>query len=129
MTSKQAILVVLIGWSFLTFTLFLVQRHRFRERYAILWIFVGLLYMAVPLFHDFAAYVGRLIGFEDSVSFILFSGIMALSLLSIQFTLALTVAFNQRKAVIQRVAILEKRIHDLEMKLWDREPRSQPPAN
>ena len=117
MSVKQTVLILLIGWSFLMFTLFLIQRHRFRERYAILWIVVGLLYIGMPYFHGLAARIGHALGFVESVSFFLFTAIMVLFLLSIQFTVALSVAFNQRRSVIQKVAILEKRILDLETML------------
>jgi hypothetical protein len=120
MTPKQSIFIILVGIFFLILVIALIQKNRIRIRYSILWVGISLFFMTIPLFIDFYTAVGELVGIVNYISLFFFGAIIGLFLLSIQFTLALSISFNQRKSAIQKTALLEERILKLEKKLAEK---------
>lgn len=109
MTDKQTIFVLLTSLSSLLFIIILIHKHQFREKYAILWVGVSLLFLSVLPFRNFYLKLAGFFGIINPITFFFFMAIMALFALSVQFTVALTTAFYQRKAAIQHMASLEER--------------------
>ena len=60
------------------------------------------------------AFLGRIVGIVDSNSFFFFLSIMGLLLFCLQFSLAISTAYYQRKQLIQKMALLEARVRELE---------------
>jgi hypothetical protein len=117
MTPKQYILLTVLGLLSLILVITLIQKSRIRIRYSILWVAISLFFLTIPLFVNFYAAIGELIGILNPISLFFFGATIGLFLLSLQFTLALSVAFNQRKATVQHTALLEERIQKLEKQL------------
>ncbi|MBF0358313.1 MAG: DUF2304 domain-containing protein [Magnetococcales bacterium] len=117
MMSKQMLLIFLLGLAFFASIIMLVRTYRFREKYSLLWIGISLGFLSIPFLIDYYTALGKFIGIINPISFFFFFGIVTLFLLSVQFTIALTVAFNQRKDIAQKVALLECKILELEKKI------------
>ncbi|MBF0175323.1 MAG: DUF2304 domain-containing protein [Magnetococcales bacterium] len=117
MTPRQVFLIIVLGLLFLGMVLILIQRHMFREKYAILWLGSSILFILTPLFYDYFIEIGIFFGIMNPASFFFFFAIVEIFLLCIQFTVALTVSFNQRKITIQNLALLEQRVRDLESRV------------
>ncbi|MBF0380038.1 MAG: DUF2304 domain-containing protein [Magnetococcales bacterium] len=114
MTPKQYALLIILGLLSLVLVTTLIQKNRIRIRYSILWVAISLFFLTIPLFVNFYTAFGELIGIINPISLFFFGATIGLFLLSLQFTLALSVAFNQRKATVQQTALLEERIEKLE---------------
>lgn len=119
MTDKQTYWILFLGVLFLALIIQQVRHHRFRERYAILWILVGVLFLSVPFLHDFYSQISMTMGIVNPISFFFFIAVLGLFLLGLQFTLAISCAFEQRRQSIQQLALLEERVRVLEQKLTD----------
>jgi hypothetical protein len=117
MKSTQMWFIFLLGIMFFSSIIMMVRTYRFREKYSLLWIGISLGFLSIPFFIDFYTAIGKFIGIINPISFFFFFGILTLFLLSVQFTIALTVAFNQRKDIAQKVALLECKVLELEKKL------------
>lgn len=117
MTEHQIWFFYSLGGFLLVGIIWLVRVQSFREKYSLLWIATCLLFITIPMFYDLYIWVGNLAGIITPVSFFFFSALLMLFLLSIQFTVALTVAFNQRKNIAQHVALLEGKFKELEKRL------------
>ncbi|MBF0195292.1 MAG: DUF2304 domain-containing protein [Magnetococcales bacterium] len=117
MTPKQYILLVVLGLLLLALVTTLIQKNRIRIRYSILWVAISLFFLTIPLFLNYYIAIGEFIGIINPISLFFFGATIGLFLLSLQFTLALSVAFNQRKATVQQTALLEERIEKLEKQL------------
>ncbi|MBF0444603.1 MAG: DUF2304 domain-containing protein [Magnetococcales bacterium] len=117
MTPKQYILLIVLGLLSLILVTTLIQKNRIRIRYSILWVAISLFFLTIPLFVNFYTAVGELIGILSPISLFFFGATIGLFLLSLQFTLALSVAFHQRKDTVQQTALLEERIEKLEKQL------------
>ena len=117
MMYKQIVMIFILGIMFFSGIVWLVRTHHFREKYSLLWISMSLIFLTIPFFIDFYRMLGRSIGIITQISFFFFFAILTLFLLSVQFTIALTVAFNQRKDIAQQVALLEHKVVELEKQL------------
>ncbi|MBF0138156.1 MAG: DUF2304 family protein [Magnetococcales bacterium] len=122
MTPRQTMLIVLLGLIFLGSVLIFIQRHMFREKYAILWLVIGVLFVSTPYLYDFFVSIGHYFDIINPTSFFFFFAIIEIILLCIQFTIAISVAFNQRKVTIQNLAILEHRVCELEKCIMKNKP-------
>ncbi len=117
MTLKQSLLIIVIGLIFITMVFSLIQKHRIRIRYSILWIVISVFFITIPIMMDYYVLIGEMVGIINPISLFFFGAILGLFLLSLQFTLALSVSFYQRKAAIQHTAQLEERVLRLERQL------------
>jgi hypothetical protein len=124
MILKQYILLIILGLLSLFLVTTLIKKSRIRIRYSILWVAISLFFLTIPLFVNFYTSVGELIGILNPISLFFFGATIGLFLLSLQFTLALSVAFNQRKATVQQTALLEERINKLEKQLANQQKES-----
>ena len=98
----------------------LIRRHMFREKYAMLWLVLAAIIASIPWMYPVYVRMGRLVGIKSEMTTFFFGGIVILLLLSLQFTLALTTAYRQRKRLAQKIALLEGRIIELQSKLDDK---------
>ncbi|MBF0098837.1 MAG: DUF2304 domain-containing protein [Magnetococcales bacterium] len=114
MTFRQTILIFLLAFFFLLGTIQLVRHHMFREKYSLLWIGISLLFLSIPFLERFYNFVGELLGINNFTSFLLLCALLTQFLLSVQFTVALSVAFHQRKEMAQQMAMLEAKVRGLE---------------
>ena len=114
MTPKQIVLVTLVAAGFIILILELIRRHMMREKYSLLWFFLALAALSVPVLYDLYARLARLLGIIEVANFFFFMAIVFLFLMCLQFTLAISSAYRRAKTLIQEVALLENRLVDLE---------------
>lgn len=131
MTPRQIVFVTAVGLALLILVLELIRRQMLRERYSLLWFFICVALLSVPWLYDLYQAAARLAGIKDPNSIFYFMAIVGLVLLSLQFSLALSAAYYQRKQLIQQVALLEERVRRLEGALREREgaPKDGPPSD
>jgi hypothetical protein len=93
----------------------LVRRRRLMERYAILWLFAVTVLLSLAVWGDlleaFAALVG--VAYAPSALFAAMLGFVTLLLL--HFSLAISNLTDQNKLLAQRMALLARRVDELEI--------------
>lgn len=114
MSVPQSLFVIVLGLGLLGLVLLLVRGLKLRERYSMLWVFIALAMTTVPIFYSVYRIVAGFVGIKDINSFFFFMAIVGICLLCLQFSLALSSAYDQRKALVQKVAVLEERLSRLE---------------
>ncbi|MFH0965812.1 MAG: DUF2304 domain-containing protein [Planctomycetota bacterium] len=114
MTTPQIIFVTFLGVLVLLLVLELVRRHLLREKYSALWILIALALVSVPWLYNFYVFLAGLVGIKSPTSFFFYSSIMLLLLLSVQFSLAASSAYYQRKRLAQEIALMDERLRRLE---------------
>jgi hypothetical protein len=119
MATNHSLFIIFIGLFFLVLVVFSIRKNLIRVSYGVFWVLFCLFIATFPLFPAFYKTVGEFTGILNSDSLFLFLSLIGLSLLCIQFTMALGHAFHQRKANIQYSTLLEERIESLEKKLDD----------
>jgi hypothetical protein len=93
----------------------LVRRRRLLERYALLWLFSGLVLLTLAIWKGLLETVATAIGifYAPSALFVIAFGFILLLLL--HFSLAVSRLADQSKVLAQRLAILEERQRAAEM--------------
>ena len=114
MTPAQSAFTILIGVFIAVLVFDLIRRHMLREKYAMVWFAIPVFILSIPLlFREYTTLAG-FFGIVDPISFFVAVAIVLLLLLCLQFSIALTTAWGQRKTMMQRIAFLEERVRCLE---------------
>ena len=114
MSLMQMIFVWSVGCAGLALVFSLILRHLLREKYALVWIFTCVSIITTPFFHPLYMRIMKYLGIVDSSSFYFFCGFIVLLLMAVQFSLALSTAWKQRKILTIQLALLEQRVRELE---------------
>jgi len=111
MELRIQLLSVVASGAMLLVVLELVRRRAFLERYAILWLFSGLVLLGLSLWKDGLEEVANLVGiaYPPNALFLIAFGFVLVLLL--HFSLAVSRLSDQTKVLAQRLALLEQR-HD-----------------
>jgi hypothetical protein len=109
METRIQILAIVASGLLLFVVLELVRRRAFLERYALLWLFSGLVLLALSVWkgalEDLAQLVG--IAYPPNALFLVAFGFVLILLL--HFSLAVSRLSDQTKVLAQRLALLEQR--------------------
>ena len=114
MTVRQIIVISLVAVSFILLVLELIRRHKMRERYSMLWFFIAVAALSVPLLYAAYAWVARKLGFVEVNNLFFFLAIISLFLMSLQFSVALSSNYARFKSLAQQIGLLENRVRELE---------------
>jgi hypothetical protein len=114
MKFSHEIITVILSLIFLVTVLLCIARGRMRARYAIIWVFIGLLALFAPLLYNAAVFLHPRLDLPTPTTLLLIGAIFLLALVCIQFTLSLSRAWMERKNLSQAIAILEQRVRELE---------------
>ncbi len=114
MPMRQIASVVGLGLCLMGLVLHCIRRRLLRERCAMVWVVIALVMVTTPLMYPVYGMLAALMGIINVTSLLFFLAILGISLLCLQFSLALSSAYGQRKGVIQRTAMLEERVVQLE---------------
>jgi hypothetical protein len=111
MELRIQLLSVVVSGAMLLVVLELVRRRAFLERYAILWLFSGLILLGLSVWKDGLEEIASLVGiaYPPNALFLIAFGFVLVLLL--HFSLAVSRLSDQTKVLAQRLALLEQR-HD-----------------
>ena len=114
MTLRQIIVISAVAIGFILLVLELIRRHKMRERYSMLWFFIAVAALSVPLLYVVYAKAARLLGFVEVNNLFFFLAIISLFLMCLQFSVALSSMYGRFKKLSQQFALLENRVRELE---------------
>ena len=106
------ILLAVVSFLFLVFTILLIRNGRLPVKYSLFWIMSAVLLLLVGLFPKQIGVVTSLVGFKVASNFVI--GVLLVMLLFISLILTLIVS-KQKKTIIlliQEVSILKKTVKD-----------------
>lgn len=103
-----------ISFAVITITIEAIRRSVLRERYALLWLFTGIVILASAFFPELIGVIGGLFGTDDYGLIVL--GILGsfIVLIAFHFSLAFSKGEGRQHALAQRCAELESRLERLE---------------
>ena len=91
----------------------LVRRRRLREKYAALWIVVGLLVVPLGFYPTALNSVSRHVGVASAVSLVLFAGIMFLLLVCLHLSWESSRLEDETRTLAEEIALLRLRVDEL----------------
>ena len=97
----------------------LVRRRKLRTAYSLLWLFTGLLVLVLALWTDLVESLARLLGVGSPGSMLFAAGILFALLILLEHSLALSTLWYDNKCLAQEMALLERRIRQLEAHIED----------
>ena len=114
MDSRIQILAVVASGLLLLVVLELVRRRRLMERYALLWLFSAVVLLGLSSFRGLLEDAASLIGIAYPPSALFFIAFAFVLVLLLHFSLAVSKLTDQSKVLAQRLALLDKRLRDIE---------------
>jgi hypothetical protein len=97
---------------FLGFIFELVRRRRLREKYAVLWIMVGVIVLGLGLFPTALNRLAIAVGVANGVSLVLFSGVMFLLLECLHLSWEASRLEDETRVLAEEVALLRLRLDE-----------------
>jgi hypothetical protein len=114
METRIQLLAIAASGILLLIVLELVRRRRLMERYALLWLLSGVVLLILSAFRGLLEDAAQLIGVEYPPSALFFIAFAFVLLLLLHFSVAVSRLADQSKVLAQRLAILEKRVREVE---------------
>ena len=90
----------------------LVRRKKLKEKYAILWLFSGVIILLLALFDKILIWITNLLGIILPINTVFFFGIFFIILINLHFSLVISNLSEQNKKIAQKLAILETKIRN-----------------
>ena len=116
-------LVAILGAAALLLTVLeMVRRRRLMERYALLWLFAGIVLLALAIWSDALATISKAIGVIYPPNALFFIAIGFVLLLLLHFSAAVSRLSDQSKVLAQRLALLEERLRRQERSAEESDP-------
>jgi hypothetical protein len=104
-------LVAIVGAGALLLTILeLVRRRRLLERYALLWLFSGVVLLALAAWRGALEQLAQLVGIAYPPNALFFVAFAFVLLLLLHFSVAVSRLTDQSKVLAQRLALLEERV-------------------
>lgn len=104
-------IVAIVGASaLLLLILELVRRRRLLERYALLWLFSGVVLLALAVWRGALEKLAELVGIAYPPNALFFVAFAFVLMLLLHFSVAVSRLTDQTKVLAQRLALLEERV-------------------
>lgn len=109
METRIQIVAIIASAGLLLIVLELVRRKRFLERYALLWLFSGVVLLGLAIWRDFLSTLSDAVGiaYPPNALFLIAFGFVLVLLL--HFSVAVSKLSDQTKVLAQRLALLEEK--------------------
>ena len=113
MESRVQIVAILVMAGLFGLVFELVRRKRLMERYALLWMFLTIVLLAMAVWRDLLEQVASAIGIFYAPSALFAIALGCIFVLLLHFSLVISRLVDQTKVLAQRLSILQQRVDDL----------------
>ena len=113
-SSKVNLFAVIGSIILLMIILELIRRKYLRERYSLIWIVTGALFLLLSMRVDLLEKISHFLGFSVPSNALFFFGIIFLLLIVLGLSVITSRLAEKNKVLTQEVVLLKKRVDDLE---------------
>ena len=117
MTLRFQIIIAVIVLIGLVYLINLIRKNRLELKYALSWIVVSIFVLVIACFPVIMDKLAYLLGIASPVNMLFLFGFLFISLIILTLTVALSIAASSVKRLTQKVALLDKKIAELEVKI------------
>jgi hypothetical protein len=114
MDTRIQILAIAGAGALLVLVLELVRRRRLLERYALLWLFSGVILLILAVWRGLLERVAEALGIAYAPNALFFLAFSAILVLLLHFSVAVSRLADQSKILAQRLALADERLRRLE---------------
>ncbi|MGC9666985.1 DUF2304 domain-containing protein [Planosporangium sp. 12N6] len=111
---KLNVLTAIVGLALLFVIFELLRRRQLREKYAVLWIVVGIGVVPLAVFPRGLDSFARLIGIASGASLVLFLGLLLLLLISTHLSWEVSRLEEETRTLAEEVALIRTRLAELD---------------
>lgn len=94
----------------------LLKNNRLNLKYTLLWMFMGIVLFMLAIFPDVILFVTEIVGIIEPTNGLFAILIFCILIILVSITAIVSKLNNKNRTLIQAVAMLEKRLRDLEKK-------------
>lgn len=116
MTTSARIVLFIFVLIYLLLLFNLIKRKKYELKYTLIWMFLGFTMLILILFPSILEYFSNIIGISLPINALFILGIFFSLFISMCITAIVSSLTNKVKKIAQYVAILEKRVRELENK-------------
>jgi hypothetical protein len=110
-------LIAIIGSIFLIIIILeLIRRNYLKERYSLLWLTTGGVFLILSLAPGLLSTIAKCFGFQIAANALFLSGMIFLVIIALGMTVAISFLSEKNKVLTQELVLLKKRVEDLEKK-------------
>lgn len=114
MTFELRAFIFLFCILFIVYTLWQVKKNRMMLRYSLIWVLLSVVLFFCALFPEPLAVLAYVLGFQTLSNFVIFIGLFFVLAMCLSYTRAISKKNAQITRLTQQIALLEKRLDDLE---------------
>lgn len=114
MTCKIQIIIGVVIVLGLIIIFHYVKKNRLELKYSLSWLITGLFVLVLGIFPSLMTKLSKLMGIASPVNMIFFLGFCFSLMIMFTLTVALSITASTAKRLTQKVALLEKRINEME---------------
>lgn len=103
--------IIVIG---ILYIISLIQRNRLELKYALSWLIVAVLVLIMDIFPATMDELALFLGIASPMNMMFFMGFVFLLVIILTLTVTVSIAASSVKRLTQKIALLEKRIKELE---------------
>lgn len=92
----------------------LIRRNYLKERYSLLWLTTGGIFLILSLVPKLLSLIAKILGFQIASNALFLAGIIFLVIIALGTTVSISVLSEKNKVLTQEMVLLKKRIEDLE---------------
>ena len=112
MTPRQQVVSVLIAVFIFLLIFYLVRGRKLKEEYSWLWLMTGAVTIVLTLWRGLIQLMSRLIGSMTVTTTLFLFALIFLVLLSLQFSVAISLLVNRVKNLNQEIAIIKSKLKE-----------------
>jgi len=107
--------VVSIGISlfFLLIIFELTRRKKLKEKYALLWVIMGVIIAILAIFKKIVFFITSIMGIKTPINAMIFIGTFFILSINLYYSLVISSLSEQVKKLAQKLALLEQKISNL----------------
>lgn len=99
---------------YMAFILVLLRKKKLNLKYSLLWLLSAVFLLLCAIFPQIVTFVGAVLGIQSQVNAIFLIVVFFMLLLLISLTSIVSKQKSEIRTLVQQVAIIEKRLRDLE---------------
>ena len=100
----------------ITLIFYLIRKGRLKEKYAIIWLFAGIIILIFAIFDKVLFAVSALFGIKTPINTMFFLGIFFIIFINLNLGLIISTLVEQNKKIVQKLALLEEQVVTLKKK-------------
>lgn len=113
--------IIIVG---ILYIISLIKRNRLELKYALSWLIVATLIFVIDIFPVVMDYFALFLGIASPMNMMFFLGLLFSLVIILTLTVAVSIAAGSVKRLTQKIALLEKRIEDLEIEKKSKENKN-----